>query len=364
MSRNEWKNQIRNMVNSVDILSSYIDVDDELRSEIEDVSQKYPWGVTPYYASLMDKTDKNCPIRLQSLPSKREYEDIFNIETLDSFHESKVGSENPLWKENKSDVPCIVWRYPDRVVFHLTNLCAMYCRHCSRKVKNKQGRVITKSNIVDKGLEFIRNNNEIRDVLLSGGDPFLLDDEFIENILSKIKEIDHVEVIRIGTRTPCTLPQRITDNLCSILQKFHPIWINTQFNHPKEVTVEAAKAVDKLTRAGIPVGNQSVLLKGVNDDKEIMKELLHKLVAIRVRPYYLYHADLVRGTEHFRTSIDAGMDIIESLRGHTSGFAVPNYVICTPLGKTVLQPNYLISKGEKSITLRNYEWRIWHDPDL
>ena len=204
MSRNEWKNQIRNMVNSVDILSSYIDVDDELRSEIEDVSQKYPWGVTPYYASLMDKTDKNCPIRLQSLPSKREYEDIFNIETLDSFHESKVGSENPLWKENKSDVPCIVWRYPDRVVFHLTNLCAMYCRHCSRKVKNKQGRVITKSNIVDKGLEFIRNNNEIRDVLLSGGDPFLLDDEFIENILSKIKEIDHVEVIRIGTRTPCT----------------------------------------------------------------------------------------------------------------------------------------------------------------
>ncbi len=364
MTYGNWKSQLANRIETVAQLKQYINLSREEEEEIERIQKKYRWGITPYYASLMDKKDRACPIRLQAVPSIKEFQNIFNIESLPSFHKSAVGSENPLWKEGKTDVKCIIWRYPDRIVFHTTNLCATYCRHCSRKVKKEHSTAEITDQLIAQAVDFISKHPAIRDVLLSGGDPLTMEDNLLERIISRLRNIKHLQIIRIGTRVLCTLPQRITPGLCNMLRKYHPIWINTQFNHPKEITKEVERACDRLLDAGIPLGNQSVLLKGVNDDPDTMKKLVQELVRIRVRPYYLYHADLVRGTEHFRTSIDKGMEIMEHLRGHITGFAVPTYVICTPLGKTPLQPQYVVGKGEGYIVLRNYEWRVWKDPDL
>ncbi|MCF6115118.1 MAG: KamA family radical SAM protein [Mesorhizobium sp.] len=358
-----WRWQLSNSITTLDALKDHINITPEEEEVFRKVGEKYVFRVTPYYLSLIDKKDPNDPVRLQAIPNIKELDDVFHIDQLASFHRSGVDSENPLWKEGKTEVSCIVHRYPDRVLFHITNLCAIYCRHCSRKVRAGRNAIVSNRDLIDKGIAYIAERPEIRDVLLSGGDPLMMGDNKIEYALSRLRHLPHVQIIRIGTRTPVTMPQRITPEFCQMIKKYHPIWINTHFNHPNEVTPEAKLAIERLLEAGVPVGNQSVLLKGINDSVEVMKELVHKLLMARVRPYYLYHADLVRGAEHFRTSINTGLHIIESLRGHTTGFAVPQYVICTPLGKTPLNPNYLIGSGPGYITLRNYEWRTWKDPD-
>lgn len=360
---NDWRWQLANSVTNIEALKQYINVSPEEEEAFRQVSERYSFRVTPYYLSLINKEDRNDPVRLQAVPNIQELEDIFHIEQLPSFHRSAVDSENPLWKEGKTDVSCIVHRYPDRVLFHVTNFCATYCRHCSRKVHAGQDSIVADRVLIDKGIAYIAERPEIRDVLLSGGDPLTVADTKLEYVLSRLRQLQHVQIIRIGTRTPVTMPQRITPEFCQMVKKYHPVWVNTHFNHPNEITPEAKIAIERLLEAGVPVGNQSVLLKGINDTVEIMKELVHNLLIARVRPYYLYHADLVRGAEHFRTSIDVGMDIIENLRGHTTGFAVPQYVICTPLGKTPINPNYVVGTGPGYIVLRNYEWRTWRDPD-
>ncbi|QHP66083.1 KamA family radical SAM protein (plasmid) [Bradyrhizobium sp. LCT2] len=362
-SWDDWRWQLANSIATPDALRDHLNLSPEEEEALQKVGHRYVFQVSPYYLSLMDRDDPNDPIRLQAVPNIKELADIYHIDQLPSFHKSSVESENPLWKEGKTGVSCIVHRYPDRVLFHLTNLCPTYCRHCSRKVHASHDSIVSDRALIDSGIAYIEARREIRDVLLSGGDPLTIGDNKIEYVLSRLRQIPHVEIIRIGTRAPVTLPQRITPEFCQMIRKYHPIWINTQFNHPKEVTSEAKLAIQRLLEAGVPVGNQSVLLKGINDTVDVMKRLVHALVMARVRPYYLYHADLVRGAEHFRTSIAQGLHIIENLRGHTSGFAVPQYVICTPLGKTPLNPNYLIGSGPGHVILRNYEWRTWKDPD-
>lgn len=362
-SQEDWRWQLANAITTLEALKETINITPEEEQAFEKVGKRYVFRITPYYLSLMDKDDPNDPIRLQAIPNIQELGDIYHISQLPSFHESSVFSENPLWKEGNTDVSCVVHRYPDRALFHLTNLCATYCRHCSRKVHANHDAIVSDRALVDRGIAYIAERPEIRDVLLSGGDPLALGDNKIEYVLSRLKQLPHIQIIRIGTRTPVTLPQRITPEFCRMIKKYHPIWLNTQFNHPKEVTEEAKLAIERLLEAGVPVGNQSVLLKGINNSVDIMKQLVHALLMVRVRPYYLYHADLVRGAEHFRTSIAEGINIIENLRGHTTGFAVPQYIVCTPLGKTPLNPNYLVGSGPGYAVLRNYEWRTWKDPD-
>ena len=264
---------------------------------------------------------------------------------------------DPLAEEKDSPVEGITHRYPDRVLFHVSNLCAMYCRHCTRKRKVGDIDYIPSKQQLKKGIEYIKKTETVRDVLLSGGDPFLLSDDMLEWILSELKKIPHVEVIRIGTRTPVVLPYRITDKLVNMLKKYSPIWINTHFNHPREITTSSKEALKRLANAGIPLGNQSVLLRDVNDCPRIIKKLSHMLVQNCVRPYYLYQCDLSEGLEHFRTYVGKGIEIMESLRGHTSGFAIPTYVIDAPGGggKIPVMPNYIISCSTNKVILRNYE---------
>lgn len=264
---------------------------------------------------------------------------------------------DPLAEDKDSPVPGITHRYPDRVLFLVSNVCAMYCRHCTRKRKVGNEDYIPDRETILKGLEYIRNTPTIRDVLLSGGDPLMLPDEYLDWILTELNGIPHVEVVRIGTRVPVVLPYRITDRLVNMLKKHHPIWINTHFNHPKEVTPASREALRKLADAGIPLGNQCVLLAGVNDCPQIMKKLFQKLVQNRVRPYYMFQCDLSEGLSHFRTSVAKGIEIIENLVGHTSGFAVPTYVVDAPGGggKIPIMPNYRLSCSANKVVLRNYE---------
>jgi lysine 2,3-aminomutase len=311
---------------------------------------------TPYYISLIDKQNfRNDPVFKQSFGGAAELIKL----------ESEL--EDPLSEESDSPVVGITHRYPDRVLFHVSNICAMYCRHCTRKRKVGDIDYVPSKVQLKQGIQYIADNPQVRDVLLSGGDPLMLPDEKIDWLLSEISSIPHVEVIRIGTRMPVVLPYRITDKLVSILKKYHPLWINTHFNHPKEITASAKEALAKLANGGFPLGNQSVLLADVNDCPRIMKSLLHKLVKNRVRPYYLYQCDLSEGLSHFRTPIGKGIEIMESLIGHTSGFARPTYVIDAPGGggKIPVMPNYIISWSTNKVVLRNYEGVIttYKEPD-
>jgi len=302
-------------------------------------------SITPYYASLMDRDNEQCPIRMQAIPSVKELQSCSS------------DMDDPLSEESDAPVPGLTHRYPDRVLLLATNECSMYCRHCTRKRKVGDDGASIKLSAVMKGIEYIRSHKNVRDVLISGGDPFLLKTSVLEKIIAEIHKIPHVEVIRIGTRIPVVLPMRIDKELVDMLKKYHPIWINTHFNHPREITPESRKAVNMLSNAGIPLGNQSVLLRGINDCPYIMKELVHQLVKNRVRPYYLYQCDLSRGIEHFRTPISKGIEVLENLIGHTSGFAVPTFVVDAPGGggKIPLQPNYLLSYSNRKTILRNYE---------
>lgn len=344
----DWKWQLANTVNQVQTVEKILGLQfsDEKRKAIEKTMERFPMAITPYYLSLIDKADpENDPVFRQCFPDSRE------------LFVSDCDMSDPLHEDQDSPVEGITHRYPDRVLLHISNVCAMYCRHCTRKRKVGDVDSIPTRQTILKGLHYIEKHPEVRDVLLSGGDPLMLQDGYLEWILDKLSAIEHVEVIRIGSRMPVVLPYRITKELASMLGKYDNIWLNTHFNHPREITGESKEALRRLSKAGIPLGNQSVLLRDVNDCPRIMKRLVHKLTAQKVRPYYLYQCDLSEGLEHFRTNVGKGMEIMESLRGHTSGFAIPTYVIDAPGGggKIPVMPQYLISWSTNKVILRNYE---------
>jgi len=353
---NDWKWQVENRIDSVEKLKKIINVTEKEEEDIGRVLEKFRMGITPYYAAHMDKDDPRDPIRMQAVP------------TFVETHVSDADMLDPLHEDTDSPAPGLTHRYPDRVLFLITDQCSMYCRHCTRRRFAGQCDDEVGMENIDKCIEYIRKTPEVRDVLLSGGDCLLVSDKKLEYIISKLREIPHVEIVRLGSRTPVVLPQRITDDLVNMLKKYHPIWLNTHFNHPNEFTPESIEALRKLADAGIPLGNQSVLLRGVNDCPHIMRDLVHKLVMNRVRPYYIYQCDLSLGIEHFRTPVAKGLEIMESLRGHTSGYCVPTFVVDAPGGggKIPVMPNYLLSQSADKVILRNYEGVIttYTEPNL
>ncbi len=354
----DWKWQLRHSIKDIETFQTLLGIkfEESERKTLEDTLDKFPLSITPYYLSLIDTDDyKNDPIFKQAFPNPSE------------LMIKKHDMADPLSEDRDSPVPGLTHRYPDRVLLHVSNVCSMYCRHCTRKRKVGDVDNIPDKESILKAVEYIKNTPQVRDVLLSGGDPLMLSDEYIDWILTELRKIPHVEVIRIGSRMPVVLPYRITDTLVNVLKKHHPIWLNTHFNHPSEITASSKEALRKLADGGIPLGNQSVLLAGVNDCPRIIKKLVHQLVKNRVRPYYLYQCDLSEGLTHFRTPVGKGIEIIESLIGHTSGFAVPTYVIDAPGGggKIPVMPNYLISWSTNKVVLRNYEGVIttYKEPD-
>ena len=350
---NDWKWQARNRITKVEELKEVINLTPEEEEGVRESLKILRMAITPYYASLMDPADPYCPVRKQAVPTIKELD----------FGEADM--EDPLFEDVDSPVHGLTHRYPDKVLFLITDQCGMYCRHCTRRRLAGQTDHERDKSTIDAAIRYIAEHDEIRDVLLSGGDPLLVSDERLEDIISRLQKIDHVDIVRIGSRAPCTLPQRVTPKLCELLKKHHPIWLNTHFNHPKEITPESKKAVEMLADAGVPVGNQSVLLKGVNDCPTIMKKLVQDLVKIRCRPYYFYQCDMSRGIEHFRTSVAKGIEISEALRGHTSGYAVPDFILDAPGGggKIPLAPQYLISMSDKRVVVRNYEGGIFQYPE-
>ena len=348
---NDWKWQFRNRITTVEGLATFIPLSAKEKAQLKLVTAKYPLSVSPYYLSLINVYDPDDPIRKQAIPS---FEEI----TLGS-----IGFEDPLGEKRDSVVPGLVHRYPDRLLLVLTDICPMLCRHCTRKREWHNGGWVRTSSEIKPMLDYIRRHKSIRDVILSGGDPLILSTRRLEDVISKLRQIDHIEIIRIGTRFPVVLPQRIDDELCSMLSKYGPIWLNTQFNHPREITPESAAACDRLLRAGIPVNNQSVLLRGINDNVATQTKLCNGLLKIKVRPYYLFQCDEVQGTEHLRTTVETGIKIIEGMRGHTSGLAIPTFVIDLPEGggKVPLQPNYVLTQTKENLVLRNYQGRfMWY----
>ncbi|WP_426351012.1 lysine 2,3-aminomutase [Alloiococcus sp. CFN-8] len=341
----DWKWQLRNQITTLEELKKYIPLTAEEEEGVKDCLGSLRMSITPYYLSLIDPTDPFDPIRKQAVPTGME------------LKKAEADLLDPLHEDDDSPVKGLTHRYPDRVLLLVTDQCSMYCRHCTRRRFAGQHDCPLPTDQVDQAIEYIRRTPVIRDVLLSGGDPLTLSDERLEYIISRIREIPHVEIIRIGSRIPVVLPQRVTPNLVNMLKKYHPIWLNTHFNHSNEVTEEAKKACAMLADAGIPLGNQSVLMRGINDCVHVMTDLVHDLVKIRVRPYYIYQCDLSYGLEHFRTPVSKGIEIIEALRGHTSGYCVPTFVVDAPGGggKTPVMPNYVISQSPGKVILRNFE---------
>lgn len=346
---NDWKWHFRNRITSIDELAKFIPISTTEQERLKLVTITYPISITPYYLALINPEAPYDPIRKQFIPS------------FDEIALAGMGFEDPLEEKRDSVVPGLVHRYPDRALMLLTDLCPMLCRHCTRKREWRHGGWVRTPSEIEAMLRHIRKNKTIRDVILSGGDPLTLSTHRLEEVISKIRQIEHVDIIRIGTRCPVVLPQRIDDDLCAMLSKYGPIWLNTHFNHPNEITPESAKACDRLLRSGIPVNNQSVLLRGINDSVETQLKLCQGLLKIKVRPYYLFQCDEVQGTEHLRTSVETGLKIIEGMRGHTSGLAVPTFVIDLPEGggKIPLQPNYVLAKTEDELILRNYQGRFF-----
>ena len=340
---NDWRWQLSHRLNSLEELSQIINLTPE---EVEGCrSHHFRVDITPYFASLIDPDDPNCPIRRQVIPTSKELV-AFDGMFADSLNE-----------DAHSPVPGLVHRYPDRVLMLVTTQCASYCRYCTRSRMVGDPHAQFSRHDYDRQIDYIARTPQIRDVLLSGGDPLILPPKVLEDILRRLRAIEHVEIIRIGSRVPVFMPQRITPELVDMLRQFHPLWMNLHFNHAKELTPEVAEAVARLADAGIPLGAQTVLLAGVNDSVDVMKELMHKLVRNRVRPYYLYQCDLVEGAGHFRTTVSKGIEIIEGLRGHTSGYAIPTYVVDAPGGggKIPVMPQYLISQAPGKVVLRNFE---------
>lgn len=346
---NDWKWQFKNRVTTLEELVAKLPIPPHELGLRREVLSDFRMGITPYYLSLIDADDEADPILKQVVPLSDEY------------YFRAVGEEDPLGEEKFSPVPGITHRYPDRVLMVISNNCAIYCRYCTRKRTMYDG--ATPEVEIDRMVDYIARTPQVRDVVVSGGDPLNYSNQKLESILSKLRAIPHLEIIRIGSRVPVALPQRIDDELVEMLQRYHPLWVNVHFNHPRELTPEAARACDKLSRAGIPLNNQAVLLKGVNDSVETVKSLCQGLMKMRVRPYYLYQCDPVRGAEHFRTPISKGIEIIEGLRGHTSGLAIPTYVVDAPGGggKIPVQPQYLLRYDEAKgrAVLRNFQDKIY-----
>jgi lysine 2,3-aminomutase len=345
----DWHWQLKHRVTRAEQLKLILNLSQEEIEAIEASKGRLATAITPYFAKLMDRQDSNCPIRRQAIP------------TLNEFHLSPADLLDPCAEDENSPVPHLVHRYPDRVLLLVTDKCAVYCRYCTRRRMVGESEKSITAEELDQALAYIQSTKKIRDVLISGGDPLLLEDEVLDGILAKIHKIPHVEVIRIGTRVPVTLPQRITPSLTAILKKYHPLWMSIHFTHPKEITKEVRRSCSLLSDAGIPLGSQTVLLRGINDRPVVMKRLMHELLKTRVRPYYIYQCDLAMGTEHFRTPIAVGINIIEKLRGHTTGYAVPSFVIDAPGGggKIPVGPTYLISQDKGKMVLRNYQGRVF-----
>jgi len=347
-----WKSyqwQMANRIETVDALRHVIRLTPSETAAVTRRSGRFIMAIPPYWAALMDPEDPTCPIRRQAVPVEEEYRFSPN-DMLD-----------PLGEDTHMPVPGLVHRYPDRVLLLVVEVCAMYCRFCTRSRVVGTAAGYSRPANIDQAIAYIKAHRKIRDVLISGGDPLTLSDERLDEILGKLRAIPHVEFIRIGTRNPVTLPYRVTESLCRVLTTHKPIWMSLHFNHPKEVTPPVREACGKLADAGVPLGSQTVLLKGVNDRPAIMKKLLHELLKIRVRPYYLYQCDPVKGTSHFRTSVGAGVRIIEKLRGHTTGYAVPTFVVDGPGGggKIPLMPNYVVDVKDGVWTLRNYAGKVF-----
>lgn len=343
---NDWRWQVANRATTVQNLEEYgVTLTEEERKGIEVALGRLRMAVTPYYLSLIDLDNPYDPIRKQAIPTSKE------------LYFAPYEDADPLAEDEFSPVPCLTHRYPDRVLLLVTDQCAMYCRHCTRRRFAGQHDNYVPLEQIMHGVDYIRNHKEIRDVLISGGDPLMLSDDALEKVISELRAIEHVEIIRFGSRTPIVCPQRITPELCNMLRNYHPIWCNVQFNHPNEMTEEAYRACGMLADAGIPLGNQSVLLAGVNDCVYVMKDLVNLLVKARVRPYYIYNCDPSLGLSHFRTPVSKGIEIMEALRGHTTGFCVPTFVVDAPGGggKTPVMPNYLISQTPRKVILRNFE---------
>jgi lysine 2,3-aminomutase len=342
---------MRNRIGSAAELAHYVEPTPEEVRAIEALSRTFRFVITPYYASLMDPRDPDCPIRRQVVPSLQELED-------------PAGLPDPLREVAHSPVKNVVRVYPDRIAFCVNNECALYCRFCLRKRMVGDEEWAMKKRELADALAWIASTPEIRDVLLTGGDPLVFSDDRLEWLLKELRAIPHVEIIRLGTRLPVTLPFRVTEGLVRMLERYHPIWVNTHFNHPRELTPEAAEACDRLLRAGIPVGNQSVLLRGVNDDLATMQALCEGLVRMRVRPYYCYQAQLLEGTAHFRVPIEKGIEIFRGMRGRTSGFAIPQYVLDTPFGKVPLGHDYQRGREGDDVLLESFDGRVWreHNP--
>jgi lysine 2,3-aminomutase len=344
----DWQKILYESITKPEQLQKKFSVDTKSLNAVVD---KYPMKISKYYFNLIEEPED--PIWKQCVPNPLELKDYW-------------GCEDPLNEEGDSPTPGLIHRYPDRVLMYVSNTCGMFCRFCTRKRKVGKPDFNLNNGILMKQIRYIQRNPAIRDVLLSGGDPLLLPDDKIEFLLKSLRAIPHVEIVRIGTRAPCTLPQRVTPELCSMLRKYHPLYVNVHFNHPREITEESRRACGMLADAGIPLGNQSVLLRGVNDNPETMKSLVQKLLTMRVKPYYLFQMDLVKGTAHFRTKVETGLKIIESLTGHTSGFAVPRFVIDAPGGggKIPVQPNYLIKIQSDKVILRNYKGKQYVYPQI
>jgi len=345
----DWRWQLRHRVTRAEQLKLILNLSPEEIEAIEASKGRMATAITPYFAKLMDRNDSNCPIRRQAIP------------TMAEFHFSPADLMDPCAEDENSPVHGLVHRYPDRALLLVTDKCAVYCRYCTRRrIVGSSEKCITEEDL-DEAIAYIQATKKVRDVLISGGDPLLLEDDHLERIIAKVRKVPHVEMVRIGTRVPVTLPQRITPTLASILKKYHPLWISIHFTHPKEVTKEVRRACAILAEAGIPLGSQTVLLRGINDRSVVMKRLMHELLKIRVRPYYIYQCDLAMGTEHFRTPIAVGINIIEKLRGHTTGYAVPSFVIDAPGGggKIPVGPTYLISQDKGKVVLRNYQGKVF-----
>ncbi|HVU07268.1 MAG TPA: KamA family radical SAM protein [Verrucomicrobiae bacterium] len=351
---NDWRWQLKNRITTAEQLQKFLPtLTPEEFAGAKLANTKLALAITPYFFNLIDPTDENCPIRLQVIPKVAE------------SHTAPWEMSDPVGEDSHSPVPGLVHRYPDRVLFLVTDRCAAYCRYCtrSRLVSNASGYDFHPE--FDKQIEYIAQHPEIRDVLLSGGDPLLLSDDKLENLLSRLRAIPHVEFLRIGSRIPTFLPQRITPELCAMLKKFHPLFMSVHSNHPRELTTEVRDALGRLADAGIPLGNQSVLLKHVNDNAEVMKAHVQKLLLCRVKPYYIYQCDLISGSAHLRTSVKKGLEIMEALRGHTTGYAVPTYVIDAPGGggKVPVAPEYILCRNAGRVLIRNYEGKVFEYPE-
>ena len=347
----DWRWQMRHRVHDETSLRDYIEPTDGELAAIEATRDIFRWNITPYYASLMDRDDPACPIRRQVVPQMAELEpDI-------------VGVVDPLDEVGHSPVKNLIHNYRDRVAFCVTSECAIYCRYCLRKRMVGDADFMMRKDELEEALGYLAAHPEIRDVLLTGGDPLVFNEANLDWLLGRLRAIPHVEIVRFGSRLPVTLPFRITDDLCALLKQYHPIWLNTHFNHPKELTPEAAEACARLAEAGVPVGNQTVLMRGINDDLVTMKALVEGLVAMRVRPYYIYQAQLIGGTAHFRTPIETGMALMRGLRGHTSGFAVPTYVLDTPFGKVPLTRDYVRGRAGDHVVMESPRGDLWAEPN-